>query len=134
MDSAAGMSLPGKQADRFVAPVEFSYIWGDALEFQREAPRAKVITLETTVTRSDIPWQEKDVHYKMSPDNIHCLTAAGIDCCVLANNHMLDWGIPGLLDTLEALDKAGINHAGPGVVSAGWRCYPESGRFQGDRV
>ena len=27
---------------------------------------------------------------------------------------MLDWGIPGLLDTLEALDKAGIKHAGAG--------------------
>ena len=116
MDSAAGYVKLAEQASGPIRrPVEFSYIWGDALEeFQREAPRAKVINLETTVTRSDIPWQEKDIHYKMSPDNIHCLTAAGIDCCVLANNHMLDWGIPGLLDTLEALDKAGINHAGAG--------------------
>ena len=96
-------------------PVEFSHIWGDALEeFQREAPQAKVINLETTITRSATPWQDKEVHYKMSPDNIPCLTAAGIDCCVLANNHMLDWGIPGLLDTLEVLDKAGIKHAGAG--------------------
>ena len=50
----------------------------------------------------------------MNPQNIACLTAAGIDCCVLANNHMLDWGIAGLLDTLEALDKAGIKHTGAG--------------------
>jgi poly-gamma-glutamate synthesis protein (capsule biosynthesis protein) len=90
-------------------------MWGDALEeFQREAPQAKVINLETTITRSVTPWQDKEVHYKMSPENISCLTAAGIDCCVLANNHMLDWGIAGLLDTLEALDKAGIKHAGAG--------------------
>jgi poly-gamma-glutamate capsule biosynthesis protein CapA/YwtB (metallophosphatase superfamily) len=94
---------------------DFAYIWGEALvEFQREAPQVKVINLETTVTHSDTPWQGKDVHYKMSPENIDCLTAAGIDCCVLANNHMLDWGIPGLLDTLEALDKRGIEHAGAG--------------------
>jgi poly-gamma-glutamate synthesis protein (capsule biosynthesis protein) len=50
----------------------------------------------------------------MTPENIGCLTAAGIDCCVLANNHMLDWGITGLLDTLDALDQAGIKHAGAG--------------------
>jgi poly-gamma-glutamate capsule biosynthesis protein CapA/YwtB (metallophosphatase superfamily) len=90
MDSAAGYVKLAEQASGPIRrPVEFSYIWGDALEeFQREAPRAKLINLETTVTRSDIPWQEKDIHYKMCPDNIHCLTAAGIDCYVLANNHM----------------------------------------------
>jgi poly-gamma-glutamate synthesis protein (capsule biosynthesis protein) len=96
-------------------PAEFSYIWGDALEiFRTEQPQAKVINLETTITRSDTHWRSKDVHYKMSPENIGCLTSAGIDCCVLANNHMLDWGIPGLLDTMKALDNAGIKHAGAG--------------------
>ena len=96
-------------------PAEFSYIWGDALEIYRtEQPQAKVINLETAVTRSDTHWRSKDVHYKMSPENIGCFTSAGIDCCVLANNHMLDWGIPGLLDTLKALDNAGIKHAGAG--------------------
>jgi len=96
-------------------PAEFSYIWGDALEiFRTEQPQAKVINLETTITRSDTHWRSKDVHYKMSPENIGCLTSAGIDCCALANNHMLDWGIPGLLDTLQALDQAEIKHAGAG--------------------
>jgi poly-gamma-glutamate synthesis protein (capsule biosynthesis protein) len=96
-------------------PIDFSYIWGDALEvFQREKPQAKIINLETAITRSDIHWQSKDVHYKMNPDNIACLTAAAIDCCALANNHSLDWGIPGLLETLDTLDNAKIKHAGAG--------------------
>ena len=97
-------------------PAEVSYVWGDALEiFRSEQPRVKVINLETAITRSDTHWRSKDVHYKMSPENIGCLTSAGIDCCVLANNHMLDWGIPGLLETLKALDNAGIKHAGAGL-------------------
>ena len=97
-------------------PIDFSYIWGDALEvFQREKPRAKIINLETAITRSDRHWQSKDVHYKMNPDNIACLTAAAIDCCILANNHTLDWGVPGLLETLDTLDKAEIKHAGAGL-------------------
>jgi poly-gamma-glutamate synthesis protein (capsule biosynthesis protein) len=77
-------------------------------------PRAKIINLETAISRSETYWETKDVHYRMTPENIGCLTAAGIDCCVLANNHMLDWGITGLLDTLDALDQAGIKHAGAG--------------------
>jgi poly-gamma-glutamate synthesis protein (capsule biosynthesis protein) len=96
-------------------PLDFSYIWGDALvAFEREKPRAKIINLETAITRSNIPWRGKDVHYKMSPANIACLTAAGIDCCTLANNHTVDWGIEGLLETLNTLDRAKIAHAGAG--------------------
>jgi poly-gamma-glutamate synthesis protein (capsule biosynthesis protein) len=38
----------------------------------------------------------KGINYRMSPENAECLAAAGIDCCVLANNHVLDWGRSGL--------------------------------------
>jgi poly-gamma-glutamate synthesis protein (capsule biosynthesis protein) len=96
-------------------PVDLSYIWGEALDiFQQEKPQAKIINLETAVTRNDLPWPNKEVHYKMNPDNVGCLTAAGIDCCVLANNHTLDWGITGLTDSLKTLDQAGIKHSGAG--------------------
>lgn len=95
--------------------IDFSYIWGDALEvLQHEHPQAKIINLETAITRSDTHWPSKDVHYKMSPDNTPCLAAVEIDCCALANNHTLDWGVPGLLETLDALDAAKIKHAGAG--------------------
>jgi poly-gamma-glutamate synthesis protein (capsule biosynthesis protein) len=116
MDSAVAYVALAEQArGPLPRPVEFSAIWGDALqEFQREEPQVKVINLETTITRSDTPWEGKDVHYKMSPENVPCLSAAGIDCCALANNHMLDWGVPGLLDTLATLDKTGIKHVGAG--------------------
>ncbi len=50
----------------------------------------------------------------MNPANVACLAAAGIDCCVLANNHVLDWGLPGLLETLAELRGAGIATAGAG--------------------
>ena len=96
-------------------PIDFRYIWGDLFEiFEREKPHAKIINLETAITRSDTHWPSKEVHYKMNPDNIGCLEAAAMDCCALANNHTLDWGIPGLLETLDTLDKAQIKHAGAG--------------------
>ena len=39
---------------------------------------------------------------------------AGIDLVSAAYNHGLDWGLPGLLGTIESLDKAGLVHAGIG--------------------
>ena len=93
----------------------FAYVWGDALEeFQRLAPEVKIINLETSVTTSEAYWPGKGIHYRMHPKNSPCLTAAGIDCCVLANNHVLDWGYAGLEETLRTLRQAGLKTAGAG--------------------
>jgi poly-gamma-glutamate capsule biosynthesis protein CapA/YwtB (metallophosphatase superfamily) len=50
----------------------------------------------------------------MSPENAGCLSAAGVDCCVLANNHVLDWGRSGLLNTIAVLERLKIKTAGAG--------------------
>lgn len=95
-------------------PVGFARIWGDALaELERAAPDVRLINLETAVTKSDA-WQAKGINYRMHPDNLPCLTAAGIDGCALANNHVLDWGEAGLAETLATLERAGIRSAGAG--------------------
>jgi len=95
-------------------PVEPAYPWGIALaELQRAQPDVRIINLETAITTSD-HYRPKGINYRMHPANIDCLTAAGVDCCVLANNHVLDWGDAGLQETLETLDAAGIHRAGAG--------------------
>jgi poly-gamma-glutamate synthesis protein (capsule biosynthesis protein) len=91
-----------------------SYIWGAALdEFERMHPDARIINLETAVTRSD-DYVHKGINYRISPENAGCLDAAKIDCCTLANNHVLDWGCAGLLETLTTLQKLDIKIAGAG--------------------
>jgi poly-gamma-glutamate capsule biosynthesis protein CapA/YwtB (metallophosphatase superfamily) len=96
-------------------PVEFDYVWGDALaELDRAGVDLRIINLETSVTSSEDYWRDKEIHYRMHPRNINCITAAGIDCCCLANNHVLDWGYDGLAETLRTLDAAGIAHTGAG--------------------
>jgi poly-gamma-glutamate synthesis protein (capsule biosynthesis protein) len=100
-------------------PVAFPYVWGDALaELARVAPDARIVNLETAVTRSDDHWPGKEIHYRMHPDNVPCLTAAGIDVCGLANNHVLDFGHAGLRETLETLARAGLQTAGAGRTLA----------------
>ena len=96
-------------------PAEFAYVWGDALaEWARAAPDLRIVNLETAVTTRD-DWQRgKGIHYRMHPANVPCFTAAAIDCCVLANNHVLDWGYAGLAETLQTLRRAKLQPAGAG--------------------
>ena len=96
-------------------PVGFSWPWGDALPVLDEvAPDVRVLNLETSVTRSDEFDPDKPLHYRMNPDNLPGLAVARPDVCVLANNHVLDFGYQGLGQTLDALAGAGLTTAGAG--------------------
>jgi poly-gamma-glutamate capsule biosynthesis protein CapA/YwtB (metallophosphatase superfamily) len=93
---------------------ESSYVWGAALdELNRMRSDARIINLETAITRSD-DYARKGINYRMSPESADCLSAAGIDCCVLANNHVHDWGQSGLLQTLATLERLKIKATGAG--------------------
>jgi len=115
MKSALDYVLLAEEASgpipRGVAP---AYVWGDALgELEREQPAARIVNLETAVTCSEAR-AAKGINYRMSPANAACLAAARIDCCVLANNHVLDWGRQGLEETLDTLRALGMRTAGAG--------------------
>lgn len=91
------------------------YIWGDALPaIEATRPDLRIINLETAVTTADDPWPGKDINYRMHPANVACLTAFAPDCCVLANNHVIDWSRDGLAETLGTLSTAGIQTVGAG--------------------
>lgn len=97
------------------SPVDDAWPWGEALAALRAAqPDVRVLNLETSITRSDRFASGKDVHYRMSPDNVGCLVVAEPDVCTLANNHVLDLGREGLEETLEVLSAAGLAAAGAG--------------------
>lgn len=91
------------------------YVWGVlAGELARAAPDARVVNLETSLTRRGAPWPDKEVRYRASPESAECLRAAHVDVCSLANNHVLDYDLPGLEDTLGTLRALGIATAGAG--------------------
>lgn len=114
-DARRYLELAERATGAIPRPVAFDYVWGDALEeLATRRPDARIVNLETSITRSDEPWP-KGINYRLHPDNAPCLTAAGIDCCVLANNHVLDWGSAGLIETIETLRRSGLRTAGAGA-------------------
>ncbi|OGW35376.1 MAG: poly-gamma-glutamate biosynthesis protein [Nitrospirae bacterium GWD2_57_9] len=116
-DARGYVELAEKASGPVPRPAEPAYIWGEALgELEKAAVDVRIANLETSVTRSDNYWKWKEVHYRMNPANIDCLTAARIDVYSLANNHVLDWSYEGLKETLATLQKANIKSAGAGLT------------------
>src|SRR5213079_3106404 len=114
-DARAYVELAENANGPIPRPVDFDYIWGEALpELRRAEVDLSIINLETAITTVETPWPGKEIHYRMHPRNMDCLSVAGINGCALANNHILDWGYEGLSETLQTLDSAGIAHAGAG--------------------
>lgn len=96
-------------------PVDVSWPWGEALALlDQAATEVRIVNLETSITTSDDFAPGKGVHYRMHPGNVGCLTVARPDVCVLANNHVLDFGRRGLAETLDVLAAAGLPAVGAG--------------------
>jgi poly-gamma-glutamate synthesis protein (capsule biosynthesis protein) len=116
MKSALGyVEIAEKATGSIPRPVDFEYIWGDALdELRNVAPDARIVNLETAITASE-DHLDKGINYRMNPENLPCLVAGGVDCGCLANNHILDWGVRGLSETIQNLRRAGIKYTGAGL-------------------
>lgn len=98
------------------APLSPEEPWGDAVQLLKEEGTGHfVVNLETAVAAGGDYWPEKGIHYRMRPENVAVLQAAGVDCCTLANNHAMDFERSGLEETLSHLEAAGITVVGAGA-------------------
>lgn len=72
-----------------------------------------VANLETSVTEGGEP-EDKQYVYRTKPKALAAMRDHGIRLVTLANNHSMDYGVEGFLDTLDHLEQAGILHVGAG--------------------
>ena len=72
-----------------------------------------VVNLECNITTSR---DEEQKHYtfKAPPVTADALSRAGVDVAGVANNHAMDWGEQGLLDTIGFMEERGIAAPGGG--------------------
>ena len=104
-------------------PVGRAWPWGEALAVMDAfTPAVRVLNLETSITTSEDWAKGKAVNYRMSPENVDVLAPARADVWALANNHVLDYGETGLLETLDVLGRAGLRTTGAGRDAGGaWK-------------
>jgi poly-gamma-glutamate capsule biosynthesis protein CapA/YwtB (metallophosphatase superfamily) len=86
--------------------------------FGRIAPHLRdadltLLNLETAVTERGEP-EPKRFHFRAPATAYEALRAAGVDAASVANNHTLDYGEVGLIDTLESAAEADFPVFGAG--------------------
>jgi poly-gamma-glutamate capsule biosynthesis protein CapA/YwtB (metallophosphatase superfamily) len=114
-----GDLMLGRGVSRKLRDLPPEWFWGDVLPILRQADGV-IANLEGPITRSDARWRQgwKMFHFRADPAAVRILECGNVGFVCLANNHMLDFSEPGLLDTIQTLDLAGIRHAGAGRNAA----------------
>ena len=91
-----------------------------------------MVNLETAVTERGTP-QPKQFTFRTNPTALTALRAAGIDVVTMANNHGVDYGPVGLLDSLAAIQQSKFPVVGIGADAA--HAYaPYRTRIRGERI
>ena len=76
-----------------------------------------VVNLECPFTLRGEPIP-KNFNFRARPSTVSVLVDAGVRAVTLANNHLMDFGPDGVVDTIATLDAAGIAHFGAGRTLA----------------
>ncbi len=92
---------------------------GNLNPFERQDPLMRsadlaIVNVETAISDSDFK-EPKQYNFKSPANFATKMAEAGIDVGSLANNHSLDFGDQGLIDTVDALKDAGVAPVGAGV-------------------
>lgn len=88
-------------------------IWGDTLSLLQKSDFV-LGNLETTITSSNNKWPNKAFNYKLDPKYKSVLTTANISHLNIANNHILDYNVEGMIDTMNNLNDLNITYTGAG--------------------
>lgn len=107
-----GDLMIGRLANEFLNHFPPSFAWGNLLSTLKNTD-INLVNLETTLTHSTktVP---KMFNFKADPERVSILTEGKIDIVNIANNHILDYAEEGLLETIQVLDHAHIQHVGAG--------------------
>ena len=115
----AGDAMLGRLVGAHIRRQGPDYPLGAIATLMRRADLA-LVNLECALTDCPRRWSgaPKAFYFGAPPDAALSLAGAGVGIASLANNHILDFELRGLTDTLAALERQGIGHAGAGPCLA----------------
>lgn len=118
-DGADGMTNTKSITIRAVGDVCLQGVDGDPFDHVAGELEADLLigNLECALT-SRVDGAPRKIVFSAPPDSAEHLARRRFDLVCLANNHVLDFGAEGLLDTLKALEERGVGYFGAGRNAA----------------
>ncbi len=108
-----GDFLPAGSAQPFLKARGTGYLFDGVRPILATAD-AVVLNLETPLSTKGTAVEGKTYTFRASPGVARAMHQEGVRIALLANNHILDFGVEALYDTMQHLEMAGIAHAGAG--------------------
>ncbi len=80
--------------------------------------------LESPITRSTEKYlPDKGIYFKVDPAYANAIKWCGFDILSISNNHIMDWGINGVIDTMRYLNEMNIKYTGVNIGEK-WNIKP----------
>lgn len=105
--------VPTEISEQLFIEQKTKELFGDVAELIKNADRT-VVNLECALTKSDNAIKKFGPNLKADPKCADTLKKLGVTDVALSNNHTFDFGIEGLKDTTDALDRVGLPYMGIG--------------------
>lgn len=83
-----------------------------------DAADVRIVNLECAITDHDVSITKFGPPLKTPFGTAKTLKEVGVDYCNLSNNHFFDYGKKGAMDSIKALEEAGIGYTGFGENEA----------------
>jgi poly-gamma-glutamate synthesis protein (capsule biosynthesis protein) len=113
-----GDVMLGRLVNEAIGRTGLTSPWGGMLPVLRDADLV-LVNLECALTAERQRWHDhgryKAFYFRSEPHHVGALLEAGVDLAVLANNHVMDFGVSGMGETIRVLDRVGIAHVGAGA-------------------
>ena len=111
----AGDLLPTDRNKELFEKGDVKALVGEKLEELFRQSRFRIINLEGPLTDYNSEGILKSgPNLKAAPETITAIRKLHIDCCSMANNHIMDYGEYGLHSTCQILKKSNIEYTGIG--------------------
>jgi poly-gamma-glutamate capsule biosynthesis protein CapA/YwtB (metallophosphatase superfamily) len=108
-----GDFLPAGSAEPIIRSRGYGHLF-DGVRSILQSADAVVLNLETPISARGKALKGKGYTFRSPPEVAEAIAREGIKAVWLANNHIMDFGIDALNDTIVHLEAAGIAHAGAG--------------------
>ena len=105
--------VPTAITEQLFVDADTKALFGGVADLAENADRF-VVNLECALTDYDGAIKKFGPNLKATPAAVNGIKALGVTDVALSNNHVFDFGVKGLRDTMETLDIAGLPYMGVG--------------------
>ncbi len=107
-------TVPTPRTEQSFIDGDVKALFGKVCDLSRNVDRF-IINLECALTESEGRIKKFGPNLKASPKCVNAIKALGVTDILLSNNHTFDFGKQGLIDTVKALEEAGLPYTGVGA-------------------